>query len=420
MALAVGICLVVAFSFTAVPSSATSPLQGQSAAPRVSEAPLLLGASVSIQAPPQEVERSDRAVVLKRMEAARAATAPARRAAHTALGGIAQQLATAMAQPGIRNSLLAQVRASQKREQMLELEEFVVGMSKRPDVPATARVPDLLAAVRKTKTQIGGSGIRSGFAARNIDLYFPVSQHRQNWQGNDDLIVAAPPLDESDTAPILAYSVRTGQPVTLDPKAPPAAPVLVVAACEHQDHERKQEQRAPGIAAPPFEIKSPLGQLFDNEKPVLVRGKYPGNSYIYGYYTGIKDNYEGWFMGSAEIYVVFVQYCGGNDRRRFNVYYVDDNYKNYYTMPDEVVPYTSACSDHTHTAIWESDGGSNVWHSVVLILPNGSYWPNSGYNSESNDEFIEDRYWFKSSIPYNSVSSVGLGYNAWVTMLKRQ
>ena len=132
----------------------------------------------------------------------------------------------------------------------------------------------------------------------------------------------------------------------------------------------------------------------------------------------MKDAHEPWIKGSPEIFVVLVQYCGGNWVKRCNVYYVDDTYKNYYTRPDEVFPYTSGCSDHTYTAIWESDGGSNVWHSVGLITAPGSYSPNLGYYVADGDDFIEDRYWFKSSIPYNTVSSIGMGYYGWVTMQK--
>lgn len=400
LALAAALCLVTVMSLGSAPSTANAQLQ-------------------------QQVdERSDRAAVLKAMESARAATASERWAIHNALSGVAQQLAATLTQPNIRNLLLAQVRASQKREQMMEMEEFLVVGSKRPDIPATAKVTDLLASVRNTKNQIRGSRIRLGFAAQNIDLYFPVSQHRQNWQGNDDLIVAVPPLDESDTAPILAYSVKTGQRVTLDPKTPPATPVVVVGACEHEDHERRQERRESGIVPPPFQKRSQPGQLFDNEKPVLTRGKYPGNSTIYGYYTGMKDDHEPWISGSAEIYVVLVQYCGGNWYKRCNVYYVDDTYKNYYTKPDEVFSYTSNCSDHTYTAIWESDGGSRVSRSVGLITSSlggsYSYSPNLYYYIEDGDDFIEDRYWFKSSIPYNTVSDIGMGYYGWVTMQKIQ
>lgn len=400
LTLATALCLVTVISLISAPSAVNAQLQQQ------------------------DLERSDRTAILRAMESGRAVTASERLTIHNSLGGIAQQMVAALAQPNIRNLLLAQVRASQKREQMMELEEFLVVGSRRPDIPATARVNDFLASVRNTKTQIRGTRILRGFAAQNIDLYFPVSQHRQKWQGNDDLIVAVPPLDESDTAPILAYSVKTGQRVTLDPKTPPATPVVVVAACEHEDHERRQERREPGIVPPPFQKRSPPGQLFDNERAVLTRGKYPGNSTIYGYYTGMKDDHEPWTRGSAEIYVVLVQYCGGNWYKRCNVYYVDDEHKDYYTKPDEVFPYTSGCSDHTYTAIWESDGGSRVTRGVGLITSSVggsySYSPNLYYYIEDGDDFIEDRYWFKSYIPYNTVSDIGMGYWGWVTMQKIQ
>jgi hypothetical protein len=379
--------------------------------------PLLQGQSIA-RPPQQDRERSDRASVLKKMDSERAKQASARRDIHTKLGENAQQLAAALAQAGARSLLLERFRASKDREQMMELEGFLVAASQRTDIPPAAKINDLLAATRKTKSQIGAAKVRSGFAAKNVDLYFPVPQHQKNWQGNDDLIVAAPPLEESDAVPIIAYSVRTGQPVTLDPKTPPATPVLVVAACEHEDHAKKVERKAEGAPPPPFEIKSPDGQLFDNEKVTLTRGKYPGNSTVYGFYTGMKDDHEPWTSGSAEIFVVYVQYCGGNQATRCNVYFVDDTYHSYYTKNYEIFPFNSSCSDHTYTTIWESDGGSNVWHSVGLMTSPTSYSPNLGYYVQSGDDFIEDRYWFKSSIPYESVSSIGMGYYGWVTMLK--
>jgi len=325
------------------------------------------------------------------------------------LNKLAKEMAKSLGHPGFRGLLHAEIAQSKNREQILELEQFLGRSVGRPEAPPG--LMQLQETARQTRARIKASGVwqREGLA-----LSFPVKEHRANWRGGPDFLVSfAPADDEKAVTALVAYSVQTGQPVPLDPKMPPQIPVLVVAPEEHESHTDQVPQPAPPDAPPPRVLKSPPGQLYDNEKVLPSTQRHQGNSILYGYYTGTKDDKEPWYRGSAEIYVIFVDSCRW---ARFNVYYVNDENRSYYTKPDIPFSYTGGCSDNTYVAVWESDGGSSVSHTVQLSTGMGNI--TKRYTVADGDDFIEQAWFNKSQFPYNTLYSGYMGYYAWVNLYK--
>jgi hypothetical protein len=315
--------------------------------------------------------------------------------------------------------LRGEINGAKTRESIIVLDRFLEKVAKQKNVPPG--LDKTRAATSKAMARIMAS---QALELKGIDLYFPVPDHKAKWKGNEDLLVAyAPVSDESAKKRIVGYSVKTGEKMDLDPATPPSIPVLIVAAEEHESHEAaKMPVVTRDVIPAPDELKSPPGQLLPDEIQKIPTELHPGNSTLYGYYTMVKDDKEPWTRGSAEIYIIFVQYCGGNSRKRSNVYFVDKERKYYYTRPYTPFTFSSSCSDQTYVAVWESDGGSSRWMTVAIhgqIAGGGSYSVNLGYPYYSGDDFIEQTWFYKSWIPYNSVYSLpNMGYYADVRMYK--
>jgi hypothetical protein len=65
-------------------------------------------------------------------------------------------------------------------------------------------------------------------AVRPLEFYMPVREHRENWRGDDNLLVAS--LLEDHTVPT-AFTL-SGHPVILDAEKAPATPTLAIVPVE--------------------------------------------------------------------------------------------------------------------------------------------------------------------------------------------
>lgn len=341
------------------------------------------------------------------------------------LENVARELMILLQHPGFRGQLRGEINGAKTTESIIVLDRFLEKVAKQQKPP-----PGLGNARGATNKAVQRIKDTPAVNLKGIDLYFPVKEHKAKWKGNEDLLVAYTPVnDEAEANGIVAYSVKTKERVILDPKEPPPTPVLIVAVEEHLSHEvnfvvpHKEpipEKGLPGRG----KITSPPGQLYDNEEVNPGKpGQYPGNSYLYAYYTMIKRDGEGWGRGDPEIEVYFMQECGTDKSwRRLDTTNVNKTYTTYWTGNYGGLHFHSGCSDRVFTAIWERDSGSWV-QGDCHTFPSGR---RHCFNVRSgDDEIMGGRYYYwggnvfyKSSFPYNSVYSFGGAYGS-VEPLKR-
>jgi len=335
------------------------------------------------------------------------AVTPAEQQANAELESMAKDIAQLSATPGFRGFLRSEIAQSKNRENIVELDEFLSRAMKQKNMP-----PGLDKLQNKARNAKGR--VKAFSVADRLDLYIPVGAHRAKWKGGQDFLVAFSPVqDEKNTKEIVAYSVKDGRRVLLNPNQAPAEVVLVIAPCEHETHQYilKPDPNAPpeGMRAP-LKDTSPPGQIAPNEKKDKEEiGKYKGNSNLYVYFTLIKRTQEPWYMGKPEIEVYILHECGGIPVvRRLDMNQVDEKNKSYYTANNGSLYYGSNCSDFTAVAIWERDGGS-------LVRGECHKFPGSGkthcYQVRSSDDPVQYAFgttasygvFYKSAFPYNSV-----------------
>ncbi len=140
--------------------------------------------------------------------------APASRAAQERL---ARRLALALAEPGFRAYVKNALDRSPVREHKLHLQHFL-GRSGGRARAALAR------GAGEGESSVD-TDARSTIA---LEVYLPVAAHRASWGGGDDILVAT--ARDDGEVPV-AYDTR-GRRRLLDPRTPPAAPVLAVVPVE--------------------------------------------------------------------------------------------------------------------------------------------------------------------------------------------
>ena len=136
-----------------------------------------------------------------------------------ALDELTRAVAMALANPGLRNQLRSDLRASRHTtEHKLELRSHLKGESGGLLLAQMAYASDL------TRDSL----LALVNAVRPLEFYMPVAAHRENWSGGGDLLVASQ-LAEKDTP--TGYDL-SGQPVTLSLKEAPSMPTLSLVPIE--------------------------------------------------------------------------------------------------------------------------------------------------------------------------------------------
>ncbi len=157
---------------------------------------------------------SDRAVTPPSDMPAAASTASSKSSPPEAL---AKMVAKGLKNPAFRAYLKAQLDASPYREHKLQFETFLAaneGRGFREIAGENGTTKEAVATEAK--------------AAIALEVYFPVPEHRAAWTGDENVLVATA-LREDD--PPIAFDVE-GRRQLLDPKTPPAIPVLAVVPVE--------------------------------------------------------------------------------------------------------------------------------------------------------------------------------------------
>jgi hypothetical protein len=245
---------------------------------------ILNSCSSSKQSKPRQSPQEVTDTAVKRLPQSREATEIAK-----TMDDLAKELAGLLANPGIRNHLRSEINKSSKRENIIFLDEFLTSVVKVSGLPDQTldKVRIALNNAKGAKRRFKRTNINQMLISSEIDVSFPVRNHRDKWTGSDDLLIASENLDEN-VQQITAYSVKTQTPMKISTASPPDIPILMVSPCEHHSHtpEILQISDIPPLESAPQ--KSP-------------------SSYIAVNYLKILNDYEPWHKGDPEIYVHFFQ-----------------------------------------------------------------------------------------------------------------
>jgi hypothetical protein len=142
---------------------------------------------------------------------------PAAEASRSAQERLTRRLALALAEPGFRSYLKDALDRSPVREHKLHLQRFL-GRSNGRGRAALAR------GTGEAESTVDADA-RATIA---LEVYLPVAAHRAAWGGGENLLVAT--ARDDGEVPV-AYDTR-GHRRLLDPRTPPATPVLAVVPVE--------------------------------------------------------------------------------------------------------------------------------------------------------------------------------------------
>jgi hypothetical protein len=189
---------------------------------------------------------------------------------------LARSLALALANPGFRASVKAQLDQSPIREHKVHFQRFLDGEGRRA-LREIARIG------REAETNIDADARR----AIGLEMYFPVPEHTARWEGGADLLVAT--AREDHEAPV-AFDLE-GRRQVLSATTPPDTPVLALVPVE-ADFDR------PNTAAP---------LICCAGGPV---GPPPG---LYMSSSHFVQDFEGWLKGSPEYEIHILGQSGQTD-----------------------------------------------------------------------------------------------------------
>ncbi len=198
---------------------------------------------------------------------------------------LARMVAKGLKNAAFRAYLKAQLDASPYREHKLQFETFLAANGGR--------------ALREIATENGTSKdalASQAKAAIALEVYFPVAEHRAAWTGDENVLVATALTDDD---PPIAFDPE-GRRQVLDPKTPPATPVLAVVPVETD------------FARPPAKVVECIddcggGVIGDvTPPPPPPPGLYMTKSHF-------VQHFEGWLKGSPEFEVHILGQKNGTD-----------------------------------------------------------------------------------------------------------
>jgi len=224
---------------------------------------------------------SDRAVTPPSDAPAAALTASSK---HVAPEALARMVAKGLKNPAFRAYLKAQLDASPYREHKLQFETFLAANQGR--------------ALREIAGENGTSKealADQAKAAIALEVYLPVPAHRAAWNGDENILVATALTDDD---PPIAFDAE-GRRQLLDPRTPPAIPVLAVVPVETD------------FSRPPAKVIECIPDCGGTigggtPPPPPAPGLYMTKSHF------VQD-FEGWLKGSPEFEVHILGQKGQSD-----------------------------------------------------------------------------------------------------------
>ncbi len=212
--------------------------------------------------------------------AAESAEAVQRARERSAMDRLAKRFALALADPGFRTHMKAELDHSPFRENKLQLQRLLIRSDHRVLREIARFAGESESAVELDAQQ-----------ATPLEIYFPVPAHRAAWNAGPDILVAS--AREDRDAPV-AYDVR-GRRRVLSADAPPVTPVLAIVPVETDFGPRDEVSFA--ITPPP-------------PRPAPEPTPPPG---LYMTYAHFVQDFEGWFKGSPEYEIHILGQAGTSD-----------------------------------------------------------------------------------------------------------
>src|SRR6267143_395973 len=203
---------------------------------------------------------------------------------------LAKMFAKGLKNPAFRAYLKAQLNASPYREHKLQLETFLGANGSR--------------AVREIAEENGTTNeavVGQAKAAIALEVYFPVPAHRAAWTGDEQVLVA-PAVTDAD--PPIAFD-PDGRRQVLDPKTPPATPVLALVPVETDFSVRPARVLECLVECAGG---GPIGGVVPPPPPAAPPA--PG---LYMTKSHFVHDFEGWLKGSPEFEVHILGQQGTSD-----------------------------------------------------------------------------------------------------------
>lgn len=206
---------------------------------------------------------------------------PIRPSAHPPIE-LARMFAKGLKNPAFRAYLKAQLDASPYREHKMQFETFLAANSGRA-------LREIATENGTTKDALAGQA-KSAIA---LEVYIPVPAHRAAWTGDENILVATALTDDE---PPVAFDPQGHQQI-LDPRTPPAMPVLAVVPVETD------------FSRPPAKVIECIdcggtGNIVPPPPPA------PG---LYMTKSHFVQDFEGWLKGSPEFEVHILGQQGQTD-----------------------------------------------------------------------------------------------------------
>jgi hypothetical protein len=139
---------------------------------------------------------------------------------------IARTLGLLLADQTVRDLLLQERRGSQRKDQSINLNRFVTQVE--PLVLGDLQEEDLQGESHKVFRELKRTVSR---VSPSFQLFFPVKEHRRQWQGGPEILVAFDNgQPEKEIKEVVAFDIQ-GERISLDPEMPPMPPVVVLSPC---------------------------------------------------------------------------------------------------------------------------------------------------------------------------------------------
>ena len=200
---------------------------------------------------------------------------------------LARMFAKGLKNAAFRAYLKAQLNASPYREHKLQFETFLAANGSRA-----------LGEIAEENGTSKEALARHAKAAIALEVYFPVASHRAAWTGDERVLVATAVTDDD---PPIAFDPE-GRRQVLDPKTPPATPVLALVPVETDFSVRPARVQECLV-----ECDGGGGAIGDVvPPPPPAPGLYMTKSHF------VQD-FEGWLKGSPEFEVHILGQKGMTD-----------------------------------------------------------------------------------------------------------
>jgi hypothetical protein len=198
---------------------------------------------------------------------------------------LARALALALADPGFRSDLKARLDASPHREHKLWFQQFLAAEH--------GRARD---AVARHAGRTSADVAREADSTIALEMYLPVPAHRRAWTGGANVLVATA-IGDHDVP--VAFDTH-GRRMLLDPKTPPATPVIALVPVE------TDFTTSPSGLVACLVTCDGGGSIGGTTTPPPAPGLYMTQSHF-------VDDFEGWLKGSPEFEVHILGQKGQSD-----------------------------------------------------------------------------------------------------------